>query len=136
MARVYVYRNLRTRTWSVKHRGKVIAHPEEVLVRNAKFQVSEAGRKRVLAEGRKNVHAFVTAASLDDVSFDGTAGLGKVRRTAQEKPFNWEEVIYNPYKYENFVQMRGGAPAPPSRWVYMTRFSEVWRSSDQLRNGG
>ena len=150
--RVYIYRNLRTKTWSVRHAGKVIAHPEEVLIRNADFQVSEPGRQRVLAERRKNVHAFVTAASLEDVSFFGEPGLGVGKTSLSDRfaelrgrllarpgdsfpvepdgepPFDWEEVLYNPYKYETFIRMSGGAAAPPSRWVYMTAFDQVFRS--------
>lgn len=37
----------------------MVAHATEVLLEDAVFLVSEAGRARCLAEGRKNVHAFV-----------------------------------------------------------------------------
>jgi hypothetical protein len=58
-AQHYVYRNLHRQCWSVRLRGKVIAHESEVWVWHAQFKVSEPGRQRVLRERRKNVHAFV-----------------------------------------------------------------------------
>jgi hypothetical protein len=50
--------------WSVKslegdHKGKVIAHVDNIIVANPTFKVSEAGRQRVFKEKRKNVHAGV-----------------------------------------------------------------------------
>jgi len=57
---VDVYRNLHKNTWSIRSRttGRVVEHSDNVLVRAAKFVVQPAGRKRVLQEQRKNVHAF------------------------------------------------------------------------------
>lgn len=61
---VYVYRNLKhgrkTRPlYSVLYKRKVIARLHRVLLSSAHFNVREAGRKRYLRTGRKNVHAFV-----------------------------------------------------------------------------
>lgn len=39
--------------------GKVIARQHRVLLSNCKFVVREAGRKKCLTTGVKNVHAFV-----------------------------------------------------------------------------
>ena len=64
--------------WNLYNR--IIAH-------DVKFKVSDAGRKRVLREKKKNVHAYV----------QGTIGN---LHTAQSSAYN---VTYNPYKYESFV---------------------------------
>lgn len=59
-----VYRNLHRRTFSIqgfvsaKRGWRVIGHGDNFLLRDVTFKVSEAGRQRVLREGRKNVHAF------------------------------------------------------------------------------
>lgn len=66
--KVFVYKNLTKSCFSVRsvETGKVIAHVASLQLRNARFKVSEAGRKRVLKEGRKNVHAGVEGELLID----------------------------------------------------------------------
>lgn len=61
-ADVWVYRNLRRGdgTWySLVQRGLVVGHCRSVIVRDARFVVRAAGRRRTLETGVKNVHAFV-----------------------------------------------------------------------------
>ena len=96
-AKVEVYWNLHKKVFSVRarsgeHRGCLIAHVDEFTLVNATFAVSEAGRRRVLAEQRKNVHAFV--------------------RGEWAKPTDQPmlPVTYNPYKYETFVRPVDGCP--------------------------
>ena len=64
--KVFVYYNLHRKVWSVKalegeNKGRVIAHRDMVVLRNPEGKVSQAGRKRVLQEQRKNVHAGIIA---------------------------------------------------------------------------
>jgi hypothetical protein len=79
-----VYRNLHTGLWSVKQ-GVIRFHTSEIVLTNAKFVVSEAGRQRVLREQRKNVHAYVVGYIYPPVSFIA------------------EEVYYNPYTCSSFM---------------------------------
>lgn len=58
---------------------------------NAEFVVQPAGRERVRAEGKKNVHAFVRGSLLTDGS-DYNVPYGAFR------------VVYNPYKYDSFMK--------------------------------
>jgi hypothetical protein len=95
--KVEVYWNLHKKVFSVRarsgeHRGRVIAHVDEFTLVNATFAVSEAGRRRVLAEQRKNVHAFVR---------------GEWSEPTDEQML---PVTYNPYKYETFVRSVDGSP--------------------------
>lgn len=93
--RVFVYFNLHKKVWSVKalegeRKGRVVAHLHEVVLRDAKPKVSEAGRQRVLRERKKNVHAgivgeWLTALPRDKMYHDMTP------------------LKYNPYKYRTFV---------------------------------
>ena len=87
---VDVYRNLHKNTWSIRSRttGRVIAHADNVVVKNVKFVVQPAGRQRVLDEERKNVHAFVRG-TLSPISTD--------MLTLVE--FN-VQIKYNPYILE------------------------------------
>lgn len=61
---VKVYRNLKhgkkaRPLYSIMHKGRVVARQHRVLLTAAKFIVNQAGRRRVIQSGRKNVHAFV-----------------------------------------------------------------------------
>lgn len=82
---VKVYWNLHRDCYSIQQDGLVVAHAEQIDLRDVRFKVSEAGRQRVLRERKKNVHAFVIG-YLDD------------------KPIRyWDvKIIYNPYKYDTF----------------------------------
>ena len=82
---VEVYYNLHKKCLSVRKRGLVIAHVRSILLKNAEFVVQPAGRKRVLTEKRKNVHAYVRGERVAVASFDGKS----------------ERITYNPYKKKN-----------------------------------
>jgi hypothetical protein len=92
--RVAVYYNLHRRLFSVKalegpNKGRVIAHRESVALTDVTFKVREAGRQRVIREGRKNVHAFVIG-TLASEAVGGWRGV-------------WCAVTYNPYRFDSFV---------------------------------
>lgn len=72
--RVEVYWNLHKNRFSVRaldgrDKGIVIAHCEYVALTDATFHVQQAGRRRVIETGRKNVHAVIRG---DLASFIGT----------------------------------------------------------------
>lgn len=56
---VHVYRNLHKNCYSVRQKGKVIAHLPSLFLQDVSFHVQPAGRQRVLDTGKKNVHAYV-----------------------------------------------------------------------------
>ncbi|AEL17872.1 hypothetical protein TRIXIE_88 [Mycobacterium phage Trixie] len=93
--RVFVYWNLHRGKWSVKaltgpNKGRVVYRTNGPLVlRNVTGKVSEAGRQRVLREGKKNVHAGIVGEWVtgDSVTIDATT----------------RQVTYNPRKFETFV---------------------------------
>jgi hypothetical protein len=66
---------------------------------NPQFIVSQAGRQRVLAEKRKNVHAFVRGF----VEFSLAKVLGEHNLTNCLDELGWKRVKYNPYKFSSFV---------------------------------
>ena len=97
--KVFVYYNLHKKCWSIKalegkDKGRVIAHKDAVLLFDTTPKVSQAGRKRVLREKRKNVHAGIVGDWLPDT-------MGNDISLDDKVAFN--QVTYNPYKYENFV---------------------------------
>lgn len=92
--RVFVYFNLHRKMWSVKalegpDKGRVISRSKYVVLRGVTPKVSEAGRQRVLREGRKNVHA-------------GLVGE-LVQGEAVDLPSVASKVTYNPRKHTTFV---------------------------------
>lgn len=61
--RVEVYRNLTkpgAQVWySVRQDGKVVGHTRGIHLKDCYFVVNQAGRRRVVETGHKNVHAWV-----------------------------------------------------------------------------
>ena len=97
--KVDIYRNLNIPKddpckWSVLDRSnrKVVDRVQTAHVKDVKFVVQPAGRKRVLEEKRKNVHAFIRGELTDDRFM--AVGLVK--------------VIYNPYEYNHFIRTDNG----------------------------
>ncbi len=93
-----IYRNLRRKNYSVKDRetGCVVRRSESLFATDVTFVVQESGRRRVLREGVKNVHAFVRA------EFFATCD-GDLHRNGGR----WVRVMYNPYRTEGFVNPEG-----------------------------
>jgi hypothetical protein len=92
---IKAYRNLHQGDWSVvatsgPYRGLVVAHSDELPIWGPRFEVSLAGRERVLRDGKKNVHAFIV----------GTLG-GHMPRGLLLNIRN--EVTYSPWMRPYFV---------------------------------
>lgn len=88
----YIYRNLHTGGFSIRHKGLVIQRSNYIIGNNVTFKVNELGRQRVIQEKRKNVHAFSVCESY---SIMETGSLVEVD--------NLPAISYNPYKSSNFV---------------------------------
>ena len=88
---VRVYRNLHKKCISVKQAGIVRCHATNVVLKDCKFIVSEAGQARVRNEGKKNVHAFIEG-------YVKPAYL-----VNQMLDFGWDTVYYNPYETDHWV---------------------------------
>ena len=98
MTKVFVYMNKHATKankgvpiYSVKalsgpDKGRVIARSAHVLLSDVRPRVSQAGQRRVLREGKKNVHAGLVG---NLVSYD-------------YQPFHGYNITYNPYLYDSF----------------------------------
>ena len=100
--RYFVYRNINKskdqHVYSLKNKktGRVERHvSDEQYLSDPVFKVSDKGRKRVLREGRKNVHAGV----------EGSLGLA-----GDPEDLSWREVTYDPRKYKSFIFRDTGKP--------------------------
>lgn len=87
---VKVYFNLRTKLFSIKdaESGLVLAHGNDIVLNDVRFDVNEKGRQRVLSSGVKNVHAYV---------------VGKISLKDCDGVENPIEAYYNPFKTSKFV---------------------------------
>jgi len=114
-----VYRNLHRKCWSVRGRrsGLVQAHEDTVVLLDAEFRVSEAGRQRVLAERKKNVHAYVRGTLSD--RRPRTAGLRRAR--------------YNPYEAGTFTDAETGEPVTRAAFVVLTAQGTLFYRLDKRR---
>ena len=124
---IFVYRNLARKgtVWSVKstRTGRVVARSGEVVVTDAELVVSEAGRRRVLKERCKNVHAGIrgtwcrggVSVALSRLHVDrGGTFAGR-----------WVKVKYNPYKAGHFVNASTGRALRRTRVVVLGQ-DAVW----------
>jgi hypothetical protein len=104
--RCEVYWNLHKDCWSVRYpNGRVFMHAKHVVLKDVQWVVQPAGRTRVRAEGKKNVHAFARGVLIDahtvrsikdDTLFLGRAGQAHGR------------AYYNPYEHDTFMRQWSG----------------------------
>lgn len=111
--RVFVYWNLHRGMWSVKaldgpDKGRVVARVPEVLLSDVEGKVSEAGRQRVLREGRKNVHAGLVG------HWCGPSIVKDMARSIGDT------ITYNPRKYTSFVHTVDESPFEGAYYALLT----------------
>lgn len=103
--RVRVYYNIPEDTLSVQNtNGIVIHHQDRVVIEDADFRVSEAGRQRVLGEECKNIHAKIHG------------------QWQEECPVKCNiPVRYNPYEDGYFKTVEQGFPVEFSPWCIIEK---------------
>lgn len=114
--RVRVYYNLHGNVWSVQHyipgKGwRVREHLSSLILENVEFKVSEAGRQRVIREGRKNVHAYA------------------IGWLSEREPYGYTGHLpcasYNPHKAAHFIDGRTGDKLDRTSHAIFTRDRKV-----------
>ena len=110
--RVRVYWNLHKHCYSFQSTdtGRVIAHNNVCLLKDAKLIVRKAGNEKVRREGKKNVHAFAVGRIADRDSFEAVILKPVISKRA---------ITYNPYKYTTFVDKWTKKPVRESRLIIM-----------------
>jgi len=108
--KVRVYRNLHKKCVSVKQGSIVRCHATNVVLKDCKFIVSEAGQKRVREEGKKNVHAFIEGYVVP------------ASKSLELLDFGWETVYYNPYETDHWQL----AQVPYDEYVDTAGWCDVW----------
>jgi len=72
-------------------KGRVIAWEKSIVIKGPLFVVSEAGRQRVIREGRKNVHA-------------GIRGLWVGTSPFPLENIGGRRITYNPYRFKTSME--------------------------------
>lgn len=104
---VEVYRNTTRKgvVYTIRQGGYVVAHADELMLINAEFIVSQAGRKRVKKTGRKNVHAWIRGEIVKEA--------GPVKKAFP--------VAYNPKRYKTFRRVDKKRPIDKASFVHLTK---------------
>lgn len=107
---VDIYYNLHKKCLSVRARrgpdkGRVVQHRQKALIQDVSFVVNQRGREKVVAEKRKNVHAFVRGKMKDEYRGLVTVGLKEI------------SVSYNPYKSSSFINEKTKQPIYNAKYV-------------------
>lgn len=116
---IQAYWNLHRKMWSIRDpkTRRVTGHANELYLVDCTFHVSEAGRRRVLATGRKNVHAYVQGRSCPLSEFE----LFVEGRWMQR-------FHYNPRAHTHFFMPHpdkwGGQHVAAARCVVLTEHGE------------
>ena len=105
-AKYYLYRNLHTGGFSVKHKGRVCERADLIVMHDVEFRVSETGRQGVIKNKRKQVHAYMVADNYK-APITHNAALKSLLESADS---NMTHITYNPYKNESFVNAETGEP--------------------------
>ena len=104
-----VYYNLRKKLFSIRIKGKVKNHTNNVVIHNPKFVVQQGGRKRVLKTKQKNVHAFVRGTYVGNIGIDFDHSLRK--------------AYYNPYYSSTFIDAVLGTPIHEAEYAWLSNDS-------------
>lgn len=105
VAKYYIYRNLHTGGFSIKHRGLVVYHVSDIpiLVSDVTFKVNQKSRQRVIKEKQKNVHAYIVC---DNFEITPKQNIDKINK-----------VLYNPYHAPTFMCL--GKPIMYASKIYL-----------------
>ena len=109
VAKYQAYRNLnKPGYFSIKYRGLVIDYSQSMVMHDCSFFVSQAGRRKVIANRRKGVHAWVSGLSYSHLDPSTNISLDT----------KYEEVWYSPYFLENFMGISTGKTYSVAKSVY------------------
>lgn len=108
MNRVFVYRNLRDRCWSIRYKGKVIGHAKELFLHSCEFRVNEKARQKIVDGGRKTVHA-------------GIVGIQESKQLFYMYTFvkNYVKINYNPRYVGHFYNVDDGSPIEAAMYCHL-----------------
>ena len=129
--RYEVYKNLHNGMWSIRDAESklVVGHAKALELVEAELKVSEAGRQRVIREGKKNVHAFIRGIAVNVqgfVPFKDRVLHSNVCLEPRERDTEWHPLTYNPYTMDSFQLRKSGEPVGELPSVYLSKHDGAW----------
>jgi hypothetical protein len=131
--KVDIYWHSQRKLYSVRSRergenyGRVIAHVEQAMICEPVGIVSDNGRRKVLAQRSKNVHAVIRGLWFGKTTNDCIDRLAEL----QVGGTRW---FYNPYKQTEFMQGTAlgpiDEPVSARRWSYA--ILDIVRETDRI----
>ena len=91
---VRVFKNWKLGCYNIMRSGKLLTSARQVHLSGVEFLVRESGRRRMIENGRRNIHAYAVGTLVDYVHPEEPRDLDKV---------SGRSVFYNPYKFSSFV---------------------------------
>lgn len=114
---VRVFKNPKHGCYSIMQRGVIRASARQVRLVDVTFTVREKGRQRMIREQRRNVHAYAVGRLLDFVHPDESRQLDGVEGRG---------VIYNPYRFDSFVDSETQTPVVHARIAQLDESGVVY----------
>lgn len=119
----FVYRNLSysghaysIRAMEGPHKGRVIAHADQLRIDNATFVVLKAGQARARVQKQKNVHAGIVG-DVSQAHILCTRLPHQIGSKAKKPPIGGFCITYNPWKWDTFVNRDTEDPVHECRYV-------------------
>ena len=104
--RVDVYWNLHRLTYSIRaadgpNKGRVIRYADSVFLKDARFVIQHAGRRKVLVNKKRSVHAWIRGTLIDSPP-----------RSDLLFP-----ITYDPFRDISFIYRHDGSPISTAQYV-------------------
>jgi len=138
--RYEVYKNLHNGMWSIRDAESklVVGHAKALELVEAELKVSEAGRQRVISEGKKNVHAYIKGIAVNVqgfVPFKDRVLHSNVCLSPAVRERNWMPITYNPYTMDSFQLRDSGVPLDYAPSVYLSKHDGAWGTFNNVYEG-
>ena len=99
--RVRVFRNHKLGGYTILNATRVVASARQVRLANVEFLVRESGRQRMIARGRRNIHAYAVGDLIDFVRALDVVDLA---------PITGRRAVYDPLHAPHFFDGETKAP--------------------------
>jgi hypothetical protein len=117
---VRVFKNWQLGCYNIMQSGRLLASARQVRLTGVEFLVRESGRRRMLENGRRNVHAYAVGTLVDYVHPGESRELGKIAGRG---------VVYNPYRFSSFVDDETERPILAAELAQFDEFGVVYSES-------
>jgi hypothetical protein len=116
---VWVFRNWKRHCYSIMQGGLLCASAREVVLGEVEFIVRNSGRERMLATGRKTVHAFAVAKLIERVHPHAVEQL--IVRDGRA-------LIYDANRFETFVNAESLEPITSAQILHLHASGAIYQA--------